>query len=300
MSPERRAPDLADVRSEHADERQRRTGRERGYRRAVQVGLGLSVVVHLLLLFVLGRGLRVPEMGYEPIRLPVSERAPGLRLVRVVPPPSPPSEAAPPPRRRRPISEQTEEPAAEETPAAEQGGEEPTREEGEPGEEAERVTNAERLRPREGDARLWREFWDEDLGRRYFGETARADSAIRAILGRYLDSLQLTDEELAKAKDWTFTEGDERWGISPEGIHLGNITIPLPVDRVLQPTGPRRRELERELRELREIRRQETILQAQDVREERIKAMRERSRERAEQSRAEEDSAAADSTASDG
>lgn len=279
MSSEGPAHGLSDLRVEHAADRERRTGRNRGYRRAVQIGLVASVVVHLVLLFVLGRGLRVPEMTYEPIRLPVSERAPGLRLVRVVPSPAPPGPAQ---ERRRPVPEEEREPTAEEEGGAEEGA---------AGEEGpERVSNAERLRPREGDPRLWREFWDEDIERRYLGGTARADSAIRAILGRYLDSLRLTEEELARAKDWTFTDGEERWGISPEGIHLGNITIPLPMDQILAPTGPRRRELERELRELREIQRQEGLLEAREVREARIKAMRERSRKQAEEAKAEEDS----------
>lgn len=286
MSDGRREGAPESVRRTHAEDHERRATRERGYQRAVRVGLVVSVVVHLLVLFLLGGQLRVPDMGYEPLRLPTDQRAQGLRLVRVTAPPSEPTPPTTSPDRPRPEAEEPDEEVADRDP------EEETTQEGaeDPDEEETEVTNAERLQPREGDPRLWKEFWDEDLERRYLGGTARADSAIRAILGRYLDSLRLTDEELARARDWTFTEGEERWGISPEGIHLGRITIPLPVDQLLSPTGPRRRELERELRELSEIQRQEALLDAASTREERIEAMRERSRKEAEEREAEEDS----------
>lgn len=275
----------------HAEVRRRREGRDRGYRRAVRVGLGISVLVHLLLLFLLGRGLQVPAMDYEPVTLPISERAPGLRLVRVSTPEPTAAPAAERPDRRRPRPEPEERPDEEAT------GERPEEDAAQerPADEAEageaEVSNAERLRPREGDPRLWKDFWDEDLQRRYLGGTARADSAIRAILGRYLDSLRLSEEELRRARDWTITDGEERWGISPEGIHLGKITIPLPVDQLLAPTGPRRRELERELRELEAIQRQEALIDAEEIREARIEAMEERARREAEEG-SDEDSTA--------
>lgn len=277
-----------EVRAGHVEERRRREGRDRGYRRAVRVGLGISVLVHLLLLFLLGRGLQMPAMDYEPILPPVAEQVPGLRLVRVTAPePTAPRTAASPdrPRPRPEAEQQPEEDPAEERPAEEQRPADPAETQ-----EAE-VSNAERLQPREGDPRLWKDFWDEDLERRYLGGTARADSAIRAILGRYLDSLRLSEEELRRARDWTIRSGEERWGISPEGIHLGEITIPLPVDQILSPTGPRRRELERELRELEEIQRQEALIDAEEIRKARIEAMEERARREAEEG-SEEDSTA--------
>ena len=282
--------DVPGVRAGHAEERRRRRGRDRGYRRAVRVGLGISVVLHLLLLFLVGRGLQVPAMDYEPVTLPVAERAPGLRLVRVTAP-DPASPPAARPDRRRPRPQPEDRPAEE--PAEDEPAEEPAEEgpAGEPDAAESEVSNAERLRPREGDPRLWKDFWDEDLQRRYLGGTARADSAIRAILGRYLDSLRLSEEELRRARDWTVSSGEERWGISPEGIHLGKITIPLPVDQLLAPTGPRRRELERELRELEEIQRQEALIDAEEIREARIEAMEERARREAEEG-SDEDSAA--------
>ncbi len=288
MSPERPEGVPDTIRRTHAADRERRGRRDRGYQRAVRVGLIVSVAAHLIVLFLLGRQLRMPEMGYEPLQLPIDERARGLRLVRVTtpaaePPPPTTSPEQPAPEAAEPEPEEaTPEPGGEEAAPEEEAADEPA------GEETE-VSNADRLQPHEGDSRLWEDFWDEDLQRRYLGGTARADSAIRAILGRYLDSLRLTQEELERARDWTFTEGEDRWGISPEGIHLGDITIPLPVDQLLSPSGPRRRELERELRELQAIQRQEALLEAEETREERIEAMRDRAREQAEQDSASDD-----------
>lgn len=263
------------IRAERETDRRKREDRERGYRTAFRVGLAVSVVFHVALVALLSRGLYAPGAPDDAVRLPRPRPPEGVRMVQVQEPeetrplPSPEAPVRPEPEEE----EEEEEPAGEPVPAErrEEGGEEP----------AETVSNVDRLTPRQGDARLWREFWDEDLDERYLGNT-RADSAIRAILGTYLDSLRLTDEQLRRARDWTVGEGDDRWGISPEGIHLGDITIPLPVGQLFSPSGPRRRELERELRELEAIQRQEALRQAGETRQERIEEMRDRSRQEAE------------------
>lgn len=289
--------DPGDVRSDRARDRERRQEREGGYRRAFRLGLAISLAVHLLGLFLLGRQLQMPDMGLDEAVQPTREPTPGLQVTRVrvqerrEPPPVP---RPPPPIRPEPEPEPEEQEETRETEreTAEQAAGETAQQE-ETGEET-RVSNVDALTPREGDPRLWREFWDEDVARRYLGGGSRADSALRAILGRYLDSLRLSDEQLREARDWTWTDGEgERWGVSPEGIHLGNVTIPLPVGQLLQPTGPKRRELERELRDLRQIRRQEAIDAAQETREERIEAMEDRARD-------EQDEASSDSTGSGG
>lgn len=272
------------VRTDRAEDRERRADRARGYRRAFRVGLAISLAAHLLLLFILGRQLQMPEMAYDETARPDTTVAPGLRVTQVQPGErgdAEPVPTPPPPVRPEPAPEEEPEEEAEDE-AAEPAGdptEEPAGEEAEP-----RVSNVDALTPREGDPRLWREFWDEDVARRYLGEATRADSALRAILGRYLDSLRLSEEQLREARDWTFTDGDgQRWGISPEGIHLGDVTIPLPVGQLLSPTGPRRRELEQELRDLRQIQRQEAIDEAQETRRERIEAMEDRAEEASEE-----------------
>lgn len=265
------------VRAERDADRQRRDRRERGYRTAFRVGLAVSLLFHVVVVGFLSRELHVAVPGDDAAPLPTPRTPEGVRMVRV----QAPEETEPLPRPERPVPPEPEQEEPEEDEAAGEPvpADRPAEEGGE--ETAETASNIDRLTPREGDARLWRDFWDEDLDERYLGHT-RADSAIRAILGTYLDSLRLTEEQLRRARDWTVGEGDEKWGISPEGIHLGDITIPLPVGQLFSPTGPRRRELERELRELEAIQRQEALREAAETREERIEEMRERSREEAE------------------
>jgi len=278
---------LRDLERQRSRELQRRFDRDRGYRRAILAGIAVSVAVHLVILFVLSGQLKLPRVTYrEAPPTPVTME--GLELVQVEIPETQPAPDRPEePAERQPEPEQPDE---EETEDPEAGQPAPVPSEDAEGETEEGLTNAERLSPKEGDTRVWREFWDEDLRGRYLGGSARADSAIRAIVGKYLDSLRLSEEAYRNARDWTVGEGEERWGVSPEGIHLGDITIPVPVGQLFQPTGPRRRELERELRELREIQRQEQLSDVQKTREERIEEMRERSRGEAGEGESEADS----------
>lgn len=277
------ARDPEDVREHRVEDLERREGREAGYRRAFRVGLAVSLAAHLAVLFLLGRQLEMPDPGYDEAVRPEPRSAPGLRITRVRVQER--DEVRPVPTPPRPVRPEPEEPEEAEEEAADEEADEPPA--GEETAEERRVSNVRALTPREGDPRLWREFWDEEVARRYLGQGTRADSALRAILGTYLDSLRLSEEQLRQARDWTWTDEDgERWGISPEGIHLGDVTIPLPVGQLLQPTGPKRRELERELRDLRQIRRQEAIEEAQQTREERIEAMEDRAGEEREGSSA--------------
>lgn len=254
----------------------RRRRREKGYRRAILWGVAVSLVVHAVLVAVLSDQLYLPRMDVDGPRSPLPRTSEGIRVVRV----EEPAPIATPPRPTPDPPEPVEAPEEESEPEATDPAAEPVPEDAGEADEDEGMTNAERLRPREGDPRLWRRFWDEDR-RRYVGGSARLDSAVRAILGEYFDSLALAREAYEDARDWTVGEGDERWGVSPEGIHLGDVTIPIPVNELLSPSGPRRRQLERELRELEAIQRQETLRDAEETREERLEEMRERSRERA-------------------
>lgn len=264
----------------------RRT-RERRYRRTLATGLILSVLAHAVVLIVSGR------LPFDPLRGPIADeteppRAPGLVIVGIdeVESPAPPEEVRAEPRR----PEETEvirlaplppEGGGEEEAAREEAAEEP-----EPS-----LTNAERLRPRYSDARIWIDPDELNLYGERLARYARADSAVRAILRSWLDSLALSEEERRRALDWTLKSGDERWGISPEGLHLGNITIPIPFS--LAPSGPQRREFEQALRDLQEIRRQDLQADLEENRRERAEEMRRRSREEAERRRQAEE---ADST----
>lgn len=269
-TPEGREPGATDQVGPHRHAR---------YRRAIWIGMAVSALVHLGLVAVVSRGLFIPPAtGPEALtRRPLPPE--GMRVVRTRSRPTPPPVPAP----------EEPEPTEREEPEEEADEEEPAPA---PSEETAPLSNADRLQVREGDPRLWAEPGSE-RGRTLDG-MARADSALRAAIRSYLDSLQLTEEQREAARDWTFGEGDQRWGISPEGLHLGDVTIPLPLGQLLQPPGPLRRQLERELRSRADIQRQEALRRAGDVRAERLEEMRERSREEA------DDASDADSTSSGG
>jgi hypothetical protein len=140
--------------------------------------------------------------------------------------------------------------------------------------ELEGMTNAERLTTRFVDARIWFDPRNPFLFGDRLERFARADSAVRAILRDWLDSLSLDDETRRRAMDWTFEKDGKRWGISPEGLHLGDITIPIPFG--FAPSGPQRREFEQAIRDLTEIQLQNLRADLKAVEDERRRAMEKR------------------------
>lgn len=274
----------------------RRRERERHQRRTLAAGLLASVLLHVLLLVVAG-GVRVDSL---PFTLPPIETVPApdaLVVVEIAPmlpedlPEDPRPEPVPPLEEDLPEAEpEPEEPAQdeeeeEEEEALEEGDPlpgapglivtgQPTPPEGERGR-----TNASRLRLRFSDARLWFDPRSPRLIGERLVQFARADSAVRAILRDWLDSLQLEDDVRRRARDWTFERDGERWGFSEQGIHLGGVTIPIPIG--FAPTGPQRRAYEQAIRDL-------TAIQIQNLRDDVEAAaaeartrMRERSEEEA-------------------
>lgn len=274
--------------------------RERGYRRALRVGLLVSLLVHVAVIWIVGGELRPgrEEAAAEGGRVPPPRGAvesfrirPRLERPRPVPEPAPPRPALELERREESPGEEPGAEAAEEAPSGEAE---------ETGEREEALTNAEKLRPRVGDPRLWVPFEPGDLTRTEEVELARARRALRRLLTAYLDSLALTEEQRRRAREWVVEDGDQKWGISPEGLHLGDVTIPIPFGELLRRSGPERREAEQILRTYRLIQFKAGGLEAEEVREERLKAMRERTRERLEEGleRGAADSVAADTTGS--
>jgi hypothetical protein len=88
-------------------------------------------------------------------------------------------------------------------------------------------TAAERLRPHLVDARIWRALPPE-----FFELTfeQREELALADRLTTWLDSAQTARAAADALTDWTFTDSrGGRWGVSPGQIHLGDITIPLPL-----------------------------------------------------------------------
>ena len=276
-----------------------RRERERAQRRTLAAGIAASVVLHILFVLLAG-GVRVDSL---PFALPPVETVPApdaLVVVEISPleldpePEEPRPEPVPPPETP---SETEPEPEPEE---AEEDVEEEEEREALPGvpdiffpgrptetAEGERRTNASRLTLRFSDARLWFDPRSPRLIGERLVRFARADSAVRAILRDWLDSVQLDADLERRARDWTFERDGERWGISPQGIHLGDVTIPLPIGDLdgdgypdlFLPSGPQRRAFEQAVRDL-------TAIQLQNLREDAeaaAEAARARMRERTEE-----------------
>lgn len=137
------------------------------------------------------------------------------------------------------------------------------------------ITAAERLRPNLRDARLWAPLPQQ------FRELTLQQSEELAISGRlaeWYDSVSAAADAEAAWTDWTFVDGDgRRWGVSEGQLHLGGLTLPLPVFGAA-PGAARERAWQWE-----EIRRQGASVAVQQTVRERMEAIRaRRDRERAE------------------
>lgn len=243
------------------------------YSRALPWALGVSFLVHVLLVLFVSRLLDLSERGFlgsPPDVLPPE----GIEVVDV-PTPEPLQPLTEP---ERPDIRPGEQEVIQVVPGEpdEVGGAE-----AEP--ERRGLTNAERLRAQFTDRRLWvpypEEPWPADVARAY----ARADSAVRALLRVWLDSLSLSEEERRRATEWTFGEGDEKWGISDKGLHLGDITIPIPFGALfgysMSPNAQKTRQM---IREFNEIRQQDIETDIRKERDEALKEMRRRTQEEVE------------------
>lgn len=115
---------------------------------------------------------------------------------------------------------------------------------------------------------------------------AEANSRLSSRLDAYNDSVALAAAEAARAVDWTRTDDDGgRWGVSPEGIHLGDITIPVPIN--LSPGPGKRDEVAGRVRDWGEIQAQAARQEGKETFEERVKAVRERKERERQQQRQE-------------
>ena len=259
------------------------------YRRALPWALGISVVVHAVLIALLSRWLVISERGVSgepPVLVPLPE---GIAVVDV-----------PTPQPLQPLSEPDRpevRPGEQEVIQVVPG--EPEEAEGAEAEPAPpRMTNAERLRPQFTDPRLWVPYPDEPFSTRVADAYARADSAVRALLRTWLDSLNLSEEERRRATEWTFGEGDQKWGISEKGLHLGDITIPIPFGALFgQSMSPNAQKAREMVRQFNEIRQQDIETDIRKERDEALKEMRRRTEEEVRQRRSDTTRAApADTT----
>lgn len=267
--------------------------RRLAYRRAVRVGIGVSVVVHLLVLLVLARSLSLaPAAPREQVQLRDRQGPIVLDVGRIVPESEMPEEGIVlPPEEDEPLPED-EDPAPRQPGAIAQPSP-AVRGEG----DVQRLTNAERLQPHEGDDRLYKEFPDDQVPEYLASNPYRAyEGEIRARLSVMLDSLNLSEEQRRRAVEWLTGEDGEEWGISEDGIHLGGVLIPMNVGALFQEEGPSGRESRQEARDLGQIRLQDLLGEAEDIQKERGRQMRERSKEELERRLRDSLEAANDST----
>jgi hypothetical protein len=141
---------------------------------------------------------------------------------------------------------------------------------GRPGE-----TPAQRLQPGLTDGRLWAPLPPEF---RTLSPAQREELLIAGRFGAWNDSIAAAAAAAAAWTDWTVTDGDgDRWGISDGQLHLGGLTLPLPLT-FEAPVGQRDY-----MRQFAEIQRQgASALIQQSVRERQEAIRARRDRERAE------------------
>lgn len=107
---------------------------------------------------------------------------------------------------------------------------------------------------------------------------ARVRERIAAQIKWINDSIAAEAARVARATDWTkTTEDGGRWGVSPGKIHLGDITLPLPLALSVPPG--RRDEIAGRMRTWQEVNLQAARVEGDEIIQERLKAMRERAAE---------------------
>jgi len=228
--------------------------RSRRYRIAVSSGLILSVLLHILVVRLSPLLVRYLEddAGIYRVPRPIIVEPRGMQAIEIRITEAPPVEP-----------ERTPEPEPE-----------PQAVEPEPEGAESSLTGAERLRPRVGDWRLWVvPALARRLDRTPEERNQELEARLHALLEAYDDSIAAEFARAAESMDWTVGEEGNKWGVSPQGLHLGPVTLPLPFY-----IGPGR-ESEEMLRDYGAIQRQAGEDAIRDAQKERIEAIRERNRQ---------------------
>ncbi|MGH7458579.1 MAG: hypothetical protein ACREKN_05745, partial [Longimicrobiaceae bacterium] len=238
-----------------------RPDRELG--RALPWGIGGSVLLHLIFLLSAPLFIQTERQPGDGEIASLAKTGDWLRMIEPVVVSSPEAREEEPPAETG-LAERTHPPArrggpsrpALRTPAGE------------------RASAAEALRPGSRDPRLY--VAPRDLPEPPEpSDHERYLAHLEARLGAYNDSIAGAAERSRRATDWTVTDSEgRRWGVSPGKIHLGGVTLPLPVGFGGSPE--RADEWQERQRQREEIRRQEEARERDEVREERNRSARER------------------------
>lgn len=241
------------------------------YSRALWVGLAVSAVVHLWVLALYPRMAHVGDLEYVPRPLAApAVQARGMQAIGIVPVegigvvptpqepvdltpvPSPsPGAAARAPRIGDPYGTGLVPPGP---------------------------TEAERLRPRLLDRRVWAPL-DREIND--LTPEQRMELGLAGAIAEWQDSMSAAAEAQRALTDWTRTDAQgRRWGVADGQLHLGDVTLPLPF-AFGTPVG-RRDEIRQRQWEWEEITRGSATGELRDSWKDRAKAIRERrDRERA-------------------
>jgi hypothetical protein len=238
------------------------------FERVLGLSLGGSLLVHLLLLLLSPLVIRVevPPGGPAAAVAPAPQ-AFGLEMVIPIP-----SESAP----EEPTVVEHVEPIrpspATALPRATQPGDPPPT--ALPG--PVRGSTREALRPGYRDPRLYVSPAPLTIDERT--EHERYMDHLQARIDAVNDSLAIASNRERRTSDWTVTDGSgNRWGLSPEGLHIGGVTVPRAFLPLPAATGDNQSlEAERERQRQRdEIRRQQEGGERRDTENERLEAIRE-------------------------
>ncbi|MFW5950826.1 MAG: hypothetical protein ACOCVZ_01780 [Gemmatimonadota bacterium] len=236
-------------------------------RRVLATGLAVSLAIHLVAVGVVGGWLEPqPRPATAPVGPALVQPPPGMRLVEVRPlpddaltEPERPGEDERPPATAPPMVASAR---TDSVPAAADSM------------PADALTAADRLAPRVVDPRLWRPMVLIPREPTFEDVQARIAEAVELLS----DSALADAEAAVRARDWTVEDAKGgKWGISPGKLHLGSLTLPLPIWFPEDPEARAEQELWYELD--RQLERSMILESFED----RVRAIRERrERERAE------------------
>ncbi len=155
---------------------------------------------------------------------------------------------------------------------------------------------AEELRPPEGDARLFGERNPAAVAP--MTDQQRLEARVQGRIDAVNDSILAAQGRAEKATDWTIKGKDgSEWGISPGKLHLGKLTLPLPI--YFEPPPGKRDEAEKRLSEWTEINRAADAAHNRAIFKDRVKAIRERKeKEHAEQQKKKQEKSSSSSSES--
>ena len=241
------------------------------YERVLGRSIAISILVHLLLLLL---SPLVIEIGIPPGAAVVTEDTPepfGLEMIVAIPSadaPEIPLAEAPRPEPVVPPRPRVDQPAATvpsdvDVPPSPVPGDQTTR------------SARDALRPGFRDPRLYvtpKQFPELEKT-----EHERYMEHLQARIDAVNDSMMIASNRERRTSDWTVTDGaGNRWGLSPDGLHLGGLTIPRELLPLPGATGDNASiQAEREQQRQRdEIRRQEEDRQRRETQDDRIDATR--------------------------